>query len=138
MDVMTWMRSQWDRLTAAATLLAGVVLLVRGWYGVSGTAYPAEQLPYIISGGIGGLLLLGISAALWLSADLHDEWRKLDRIEQAIRDTEIDPVQFEPAGEVGHLAEARVAAAQEFEPAAGDLEPVHTRRLPRDTAGRSS
>lgn len=127
MDVMTWARSQWDRLTAAAALAAGVVLLVRGWYGVSGTAYPAEQLPYLISGGIGGLLLLGISAALWLSADLHDEWRKLDRIEQAIRETAIDPAQFEPAGEIG-----------QFEPTATDLEPVHTRRLPRGPAERLS
>jgi hypothetical protein len=84
MDIVTWMRSQWDRLLAAATLVAGVVVLVMGWRGVSGTAYAAEQMPYIISAGLGGLFLLGVSTALWLSADLHDEWRKLDRIERAV------------------------------------------------------
>ncbi len=87
MDLMTRARSQWDRLLATATLLAGLLVLVIGWYGVSGTPYPAEQLPYLISGGIGALFLLGVSATLWLSADLRDEWRKLDRIERAIRET---------------------------------------------------
>ncbi|MGH3521133.1 MAG: hypothetical protein ACRDQ7_27905 [Haloechinothrix sp.] len=88
MDIVTWTRSQWDRLTAGATAVAAAVVLIIGWRGVSGTAYPAEQLPYIVSAGLGGLFLLGISTALWLSADLRDEWRKLDRIEQAIRATE--------------------------------------------------
>lgn len=85
MDIVTRARSQWDRLTAAATAVAGAVVLVIGWRGVSGTAYVAEQVPYLISAGLGGLFLLGVSSALWLSADLRDEWRKLDRIERAIR-----------------------------------------------------
>lgn len=85
MDLMTRVSSQWDRSLALVAALAGAAVLIVGWIGVSGSAYPAEQLPYIISGGIGGLFLLGVSSALWLSADLHDEWRKLDRIEQAIR-----------------------------------------------------
>lgn len=90
MDIMMWMRSQWDRLLAGAALVAGAVVLILGWRGVSGTAYPAEQLPYVISAGLGGLFLLGIATALWLSADLHDEWRKLDRLEQAIRESARD------------------------------------------------
>ncbi|MFF3490025.1 hypothetical protein ACFYWS_01630 [Streptomyces sp. NPDC002795] len=85
MDLVTRIRSQWDRLTAALTALAGAVTLVLGWRGVSGTPYPAEQLPYVVSAGLGSLFLLGLSSALWLSADLRDEWRKLDRIEQALR-----------------------------------------------------
>lgn len=82
---MTRIKSQWDRMTAVATAIGGGVVLYVGWWGVSGTAYPAEQLPFIVSAGLTGLFLLGISTALWLSADLHDEWRKLDRIERAIR-----------------------------------------------------
>jgi len=42
--------------------------------------------PYIISGGIGGVFFLGLGATLWISADLRDEWRKLDRIEEALHD----------------------------------------------------
>lgn len=85
MNVMAWARAQWDRLLAGATLVAGVVVLFVGWRGVSGTPYPAAQLPYLISAGIGGLVLVGVATALWLSADLHDEWRKLEQIERAIR-----------------------------------------------------
>jgi hypothetical protein len=86
MDWMRWIRSQWDRCGAWACILAGVGALVAGWIGVSSTAYPAEQLPYILSGGVAGIFLLGLGAMLWLSADLRDEWNKLDRIEQAVRD----------------------------------------------------
>lgn len=86
MDLMTRLRSQWDRVLAVAAAVAGVAVLIVGWVGISGTPYPAEQQPYLISGGIGALFLLGVSAALWLSADLRDEWRKLDRIERAIRE----------------------------------------------------
>jgi hypothetical protein len=52
---------------------------------VSSQALTAQQVPYIVSGGIGGLFLLGVGAMLWLSADLRDEWRKLDAIERNTR-----------------------------------------------------
>ncbi len=87
MDLLTWIRAQWDRCAAWALIAAGGIALVVGWLGVSRFAYPAAQMPYIISGGIGGLLLVGLGAMLWLSADLRDEWRILRRIEVAIRET---------------------------------------------------
>ena len=62
-------------------------------------ALTAQQIPYIISGGIGGLFLLGLGAMLWLSADLRDEWRKLDAIERQLRvesDTHSEPSHAEP------------------------------------------
>jgi hypothetical protein len=74
-----------DRCIAAALALAGAIVLLVGWIGISRTAYPAEQLPYILSAGIGGLFLLGGAATVWLSADLRDEWRKLDSIDEALR-----------------------------------------------------
>jgi len=90
MDVGKWLRLQWDRVLAWAFVVAGAIALVAGWVGVSGTAYAAEQLPYVISGGIGGIFLLGVGATLWLSADLRDEWRKLDGIEDALREQRAD------------------------------------------------
>ncbi|MFB9729540.1 hypothetical protein [Haloechinothrix salitolerans] len=91
---MTRARTQWDRLLAIMFAIAGAVVLATGWFGVSGTAYPAEQMPYLISAGLGGLFLLGVSAVLWLSADLHDEWRKLDRIENAVLSARADADQI--------------------------------------------
>lgn len=84
MEIVKWLRLQWDRAGAWSCVIAGVVVLVVGWVGVSGTVYPSEQIPYVISGGIGGIFLLGLGAMFWLSADLKDEWRKLDRLEEAI------------------------------------------------------
>jgi hypothetical protein len=99
-DIVGWIRLQWDRAGAWACLIAGVITLFVGWLGVSATAYTAKQLPYIAGCGLGGMFLLGTAAMLWLSADLRDEWRKLDRIEKAIIEhgtAGIDDTSTEPA-----------------------------------------
>jgi uncharacterized membrane protein len=81
MDLMTWLRAEWDRVLGFTLIALGAVLLVLGYLGVSDSPYVAEQLSYIASGGLGGLFLLGAGATLLILADLHDEWRKLDRVE---------------------------------------------------------
>lgn len=86
MELMTFARNQRDRVAAWACLGLGALAMLVGWFGVSGTPFPAEQIPYIVSGGLGGLFLLGFGAVLWLSADLRDEWRKLDAIEEHLRE----------------------------------------------------
>jgi hypothetical protein len=88
MELLKWCRLQWDRVCAVIAFAAGAVLLVLGWVGVSGVVYPAEQIPYVISAGFGGLFLLGIGGTLWHSADLRDQWRTLDRIERHLEDPE--------------------------------------------------
>jgi hypothetical protein len=82
------LRSQWDRVAAITSVVLGAVALVSGWLGVSGTAYEAEQVPYIVSGGLVGIFLLGLAAALWLSADLRDEWRQLGALERRVGSVE--------------------------------------------------
>jgi hypothetical protein len=82
---MTWLRAEWDRVAGFSLIGIGALLLVLGYHGVSQSPYVAEQLSYIASGGLGGLFCLGIGATLLISADLHDEWRKLDRLEAAVR-----------------------------------------------------
>jgi hypothetical protein len=84
MDIAKVLKKQWDRVIAIALTITGAVFLISGWVGVSGTVVLAEQAPYMVSGGLGGIFLLGVGATLWISADLRDEWRKLDRIEQAL------------------------------------------------------
>jgi len=96
-DLLGWLRLQWDRAAAWACVLAGVITLFVGWLGVSATAFTAKQLPYIAGCGLGGLFLLGTGAMLWLSADLRDEWRKLDRIEAAIREAGLAALAASPA-----------------------------------------
>jgi len=77
-------RTQWDRFTAAVLVVAGVVALLAGWIGVSGTVLAYRQIPYVVSGGLVGLTLIVLGVGAWLSADLHDEWRKLDRLEERL------------------------------------------------------
>ena len=85
MNVLQWARGQWDRVTAWILISLGGLAVVLGWLGVRTEALTQKQIPYIISGGIGGLLLVAVGAMLWLSADLRDEWRKLDAIERATK-----------------------------------------------------
>jgi hypothetical protein len=86
MDFWKWLSNQRDRAAAIVLVTAGAVAIVLGWLGVSRSVIGTQQLPYLASGAVGGLFLLGGGATLWLSCDLRDEWRKLDEIQTEIRD----------------------------------------------------
>ncbi|MGH9008809.1 MAG: hypothetical protein ACRDYF_03070 [Acidimicrobiia bacterium] len=85
MNATTWLRSEWDRVAGFTLIAIGALFLIFGYLGVKDTPFVAEELAYIASGGLGGLFCLGLGVGLLLSADLHDEWRKLDRIESVMR-----------------------------------------------------
>jgi hypothetical protein len=91
MSMMQLARAQWDRVLAAVATLAGAILLLVGWFGVSGTGFVSEQLPHIASEGLGGVFLLGLGGMLWLSADLRDEWRELRAIRVRLDETTLEP-----------------------------------------------
>jgi hypothetical protein len=63
---------------------AGVLLLVLGWYGVSGESLTAKQLPYLVSGGLGGVALVVLAAALLMTQDAGRQLDRLDRVEQRV------------------------------------------------------
>jgi hypothetical protein len=84
--LLTWVRTQWDRAAALAVLSAGLLALLMGWLGVSNNGNVAKALPYVVSGGLLGIFLMGVAATLWLSADLRDEWRELHGIRLALRE----------------------------------------------------
>lgn len=96
MDLKTWLRAQWDRVLGAGAVLAGAVAILLGYRGVADTPFPAEQIPFVISGAVVGIALIGIGLTSWLSADLRDEWRKLDRIERLLEPSD-PPAVAEPA-----------------------------------------
>lgn len=108
MSMMTWARAQWDRVLAALAVLAGAILLLVGWIGVSGTGFVSEQLPYIASEGLGGVFLLGLGGMLWLSADLRDEWRELRAIRRRLE--EVTSFDASPAGDHGAPTSSPAAA----------------------------
>lgn len=85
MEIKDFLRANGDRVAAVALVVLGAVALIVGWFGVSRTGIAAEQNPYIISAGVGGIALIAVGCTLWLSADLQDEWRRLDSLEEHLR-----------------------------------------------------
>ncbi|MHB8513348.1 MAG: hypothetical protein ACYDCC_14385 [Actinomycetota bacterium] len=65
-------------------VIAGLVLLIVGWFGVSGHAIVAVQLPYFISGGIGGLFCGIIGVGLLVSDDVRRDRARIGRLEAAV------------------------------------------------------
>lgn len=84
MELKTFIRTNADRVLAVGLVLAGAVAIIVGWFGVSGTGLAAEQIPYLVSGGFGGLLFVIVGCTAWMSADLQDEWRGLDAIQERL------------------------------------------------------
>jgi hypothetical protein len=84
MEMKTFLRANLDRVVAVVLVVAGVLALIVGWVGVSGTGLAAEQLPYLISGGLGGIGMIAVGCTMWVSADLQDEWRRLDALEERL------------------------------------------------------
>jgi hypothetical protein len=92
-------KQQWDRVLALVAGVIGALSLVLGWVGVSGVSLVTQQIPYLISGAVVGLVAFGVASTLWISADLRDEWAKLDDIYRAVTDQPL--AENGPAEDVG-------------------------------------
>ena len=79
-------KQQWDRVLALLAAAIGALSLAFGWVGVSGVSLVTQQIPYLMSGAAVGLVAFGVASTLWISADLRDEWAKLDDIYRAVTD----------------------------------------------------
>ena len=82
-DFTRFLRAEWDRVAGYGCLLAGA--------SPSCSASPAcgrrrrrRRDLLLVTGGIGAVFLLGVGATLLLSADLHDDFRKLHRVEEKL------------------------------------------------------
>jgi len=64
----------------------GVLLLLLGWIGVSREVLVAKQLPYLVSGGFGGLGLIFLGSRLLLGEDLRTYEDRLVRMERLVDD----------------------------------------------------
>ncbi len=55
-------------LAAAVLLPLGFMVILLGWYGAAHTPHDFEQMPYLISGGLGGLGLMLAGGLLYLGS----------------------------------------------------------------------
>jgi hypothetical protein len=62
----------------------GIIVIIVGWYGVSGEALVAKQLPYLISGGLGGVALVGIGAAMISAERRRQDTGRIERLEEMV------------------------------------------------------
>jgi hypothetical protein len=80
-----WLLERWDRALGLGLVALGAVLVLAAYHGVSESPQLVAQLSYIISGGAGGLLALGVGVTLLVCGDLREEFHMLKRVEAAIR-----------------------------------------------------
>lgn len=76
------------QVVAVALVIAGGIAVLIGWFGVSGSSDVWEQIPYLVSGGIGGAILVLLGLLVYLSyehmldrgyvADLLRQQRELE------------------------------------------------------------
>jgi hypothetical protein len=85
MELLSWLRARWDRALGFALVVLGAVLVLLAYRGVSEATQVVEELSYLISGGLAGLLAMGVGVGLLICADLGDEFRMLDRVEARLR-----------------------------------------------------
>ena len=81
---MSWLGDR--RRTAGALLVAlGIFVIFIGWAGVSDAQLLSGQLPYVVSGGLGGIALIGTGLMLLMESGFTRERGRLERVEAAIR-----------------------------------------------------
>jgi hypothetical protein len=102
MEIKAFVRANADRVVSVGLEVVGIVVLTVGWFGVSGTGLAAEQIPYLVSGGLGGIVLIVIGCTAWVSADLQDEWRRLDAIEERLEQFASSRPNIAPLNTNGH------------------------------------
>jgi len=93
-------QERWALVGGIAAMVAGLLFIIAGWWGASGTTLIVDALAYVMSGGILGLALVIIGAALfvrysttrylrfWLVRQIYEEQANTDRIVAATRDVQ--------------------------------------------------
>src|SRR3954447_24791823 len=73
---------RWLAIAGGVLMPLGVILVIIGWYGAAHTTRLFEEIPYLISGGMLGICLAGIGAALyfgyWLTRIVAGERQIVD------------------------------------------------------------
>lgn len=76
--------------TAAALVGLGVILIFMAWDGAASFAYVPAQIPYMVSGGLGGLALVGAGLVLVRVAEARKDnaelRSRLDELTLAVRE----------------------------------------------------
>src|SRR5437763_15838487 len=72
------------RALAAALTVAGIVVVLIGYLGVRNQSHVELQLPYLISGGVGGLVLLGLGALVLIQYQMRVQARRFTELTDSL------------------------------------------------------
>lgn len=67
-------------------IAAGAIAMWIGYLGVSREALPGKQIPFLVSGGMGGILLAVLGAYFLGTQELRKDSGRLDRLEEMVED----------------------------------------------------
>jgi hypothetical protein len=89
-------QERWALVGGVVATLVGFACIIGAWWGASGTTVIVEAISYLISGGVLGLGLIIVGAALfvrysstrylryWLVRMIYEQQANADRVQQAI------------------------------------------------------
>ena len=83
------MKKDWREVAAVAFGLLGGVMIVIGWIGVSQATEVIDQLPYLFSGGLGGLVCLLIGLGLYTARNHAKDQARIDDLHEHLRALEL-------------------------------------------------
>lgn len=101
---------RWRAVLAWVFMLAGGVAILVAWYQVRDLPEVFLQMPYLISGGVGGAVLIGLGAALLITQDFRDDKQRLEALERKI--AELEDVVVTQAEIIGEAIAILSAAAE--------------------------
>jgi hypothetical protein len=81
-----WVEDRVRPYVAWVLIVLGAVSIFLAWYGVSGQSITAKQLPYLVSGGLTGLALIIVAAALLTTDGFRREVGRLEGVERKVDD----------------------------------------------------
>src|SRR5947209_5868098 len=98
----------------------GAVFIIVGWVGISGESLVAKQMPYLISGGVGGVALVGLGVLFLGTEERRRDRARIDQLEAMVAD--LHSVLLARAdAPASHTSESSPAAAMSPTDGSGEL-----------------
>jgi hypothetical protein len=104
---------RWQATLGWVLVVAGAIAIAVAWWEVRDLPNIALQVPYLISGGLGGAVLMGFGGTLLIAQDFRDERTRIRSLESKIG--ELEDVVVTQAEIMGEAIAILSAAAREVD-----------------------